>query len=256
VTAVGARKTDIGVMASLLRVTGLTKSFGAIKVADSLDFELASGECLGVIGPNGAGKSSLLNLIVGLIRPEAGSIELDGREIAHLPPHRRVHLGIGRAFQIPQPFPHLSVFENVLVAASFGAGLRDSDAAGWAMDVLGRTALEAKADLLAGALPLIDRKRLEFAKALASRPHLILLDEIAAGLTEPEVERLVEVIASVKADHAMIWIEHIPHALRAVADRVLVLNFGRKVLEGPPAEVMGSQIVREIYMGLTADDAA
>jgi branched-chain amino acid transport system ATP-binding protein len=116
--------------------------------------------------------------------------------------------------------------------------------------------LAAKADLLAGALPLIDRKRLEFAKALASRPHLILLDEIAAGLTEPEVERLVELIASVKADHAMIWIEHIPHALRAVADRVLVLNFGRKVLEGPPSEVMGSQIVREIYMGLTADDAA
>jgi branched-chain amino acid transport system ATP-binding protein len=148
------------------------------------------------------------------------------------------------------------VFENVLVAASFGAGLRDRDASAWAMDVLCCTALAGKADLLAGALPLIDRKRLEFAKALASRPHLILLDEIAAGLTEPEVERLVEVIASVKADHAMIWIEHIPHALRAVADRVLVLNFGRKVLEGPPAEVMGSRIVREIYMGLTADDAA
>jgi branched-chain amino acid transport system ATP-binding protein len=235
---------------------GLSKSFGAIKVADGLDFELGSGECLGVIGPNGAGKSSLLNLIVGLVRPQAGSIELDGREIVHLPPHQRARLGVGRAFQIPQPFPHLSVFENVLVAASFGAGLHDSDAAAWAMDVLSRTVLEAKADLLAGALPLIDRKRLEFAKALASRPRVILLDEIAAGLTEPEVERLVGVIASVKADHAMIWIEHIPHALRAVADRVLVLNFGRKVLEGPPAEVMGSHIVREIYMGLTADDAA
>jgi len=239
-----------------LRVTGLCKSFGAIKVADDVAFEIGSGECLGIIGPNGAGKSSLLNLIVGLIRPESGSIVLDGRDITHLAPHQRVHLGVGRAFQIPQPFPHLSVFENVLVAASFGAGLRDRDASAWAMDVLCRTGLAAKADQLAGALPLIDRKRLEFAKALASRPHLILLDEIAAGLTEPEVARLVEVIASVKADHAMIWIEHIPHALRAVADRVLVLNFGRKVLEGPPAEVMASQIVREIYMGLTADDAA
>jgi branched-chain amino acid transport system ATP-binding protein len=239
-----------------LRVTGLCKSFGAIKVADDVDFEIGSGECLGIIGPNGAGKSSLLNLIVGLVRPQAGSIVLDGRDITHLAPHQRVHLGVGRAFQIPQPFPHLSVFENVLVAASFGAGLRHRDASTWAMDVLCRTTLAAKADQLAGALPLIDRKRLEFAKVLASRPHLILLDEIAAGLTEPEVERLVEVIASVKADHAMIWIEHIPHALRAVADRVLVLNFGRKVLEGPPAEVMGSQIVREIYMGLTADDAA
>jgi branched-chain amino acid transport system ATP-binding protein len=239
-----------------LRVTGLCKSFGAIKVADDVAFEIGSGECLGIIGPNGAGKSSLLNLIVGLIRPQAGSIVLDGRDITHLAPHRRVHLGVGRAFQIPQPFPHLSVFENVLVAASFGAGLHDRDASSWAMDVLCRTALAGKADQLAGALPLIDRKRLEFAKALASRPHLILLDEIAAGLTEPEVARLVEVIASVKADHAMIWIEHIPHALRAVADRILVLNFGRKVLEGPPHEVMGSQIVREIYMGLTADDAA
>jgi len=239
-----------------LRVTGLCKSFGAIKVADDVTFEIGSGECLGIIGPNGAGKSSLLNLIVGLVRPQTGSIVLDGLEITHLAPHQRVHLGVGRAFQIPQPFPHLSVFENVLVAASFGAGLRDRDASAWAMDVLCRTGLAAKADQLAGALPLIDRKRLEFAKALASRPHLILLDEIAAGLTEPEVARLVEVIASVKADHAMIWIEHIPHALRAVADRVLVLNFGRKVLEGPPAEVMRSRIVREIYMGLTADDAA
>ena len=239
-----------------LRVTGLCKSFGAIKVADDVAFEIGSGECLGIIGPNGAGKSSLLNLIVGLVRPQTGSIVLDGRDITHLAPHQRVHLGVGRAFQIPQPFPHLSVFENVLVAASFGAGLRERDASAWAMDVLGRTALATKADQLAGALPLIDRKRLEFAKALASRPHLILLDEIAAGLTEPEVARLVEVIASVKADHAMIWIEHIPHALRAVADRVLVLNFGRKVLEGPPHEVMGSRIVREIYMGLTADDAA
>jgi len=239
-----------------LRVTGLCKSFGAIKVADDVAFEIGSGECLGIIGPNGAGKSSLLNLIVGLVRPESGSIVLDGRDISHLAPHQRVHLGVGRAFQIPQPFPHLSVFENVLVAASFGAGLRDRDASAWAMDVLCRTGLAAKADQLAGALPLIDRKRLEFAKALASRPHLILLDEIAAGLTEPEVARLVEVIASVKADHAMIWIEHIPHALRAVADRVLVLNCGRKVLEGPPHEVMGSRIVREIYMGLTADDAA
>ena len=124
------------------------------------------------------------------------------------------------------------------------------------MQVLRTTSLDGKADRIAGGLPLIDRKRLEFAKALASKPRLILLDEIAAGLTEPEVERLIEVIARVKADHAMIWIEHIPHALRAVADRILVLNFGRKVLDGPPREVMASRTVKEIYMGLTADDVA
>ena len=243
-------------MNTVLRVAGLCKNFGVIRVADDLDFELALGECLGVIGPNGAGKSSVLNLIVGLIKPDAGAIRLDGHDITELPPHRRARLGIGRAFQIPQPFPHLSVFENVLVAASYGGGLHGARAADWAMEVLGRTSLARKADRIAGALPLIDRKRLEFAKALASKPRLILLDEIAAGLTEPEVERLIEVITGVKADHAMIWIEHIPHALRAVADRILVLNFGRKVLDGPPGEVMESRIVKEIYMGLTADDIA
>jgi branched-chain amino acid transport system ATP-binding protein len=243
-------------MTELLRVKGLNKSFGEIKVADNVDFELGLGECLGVIGPNGAGKSSLLNLIVGLVRADAGSIKLDGREIVDLAPHRRARLGVGRAFQIPQPFPHLSVYENVLVAACYGGGLHGDAAATWAMDVLTRTTLDAKADTLAGALPLIDRKRLEFAKALASKPRLILLDEIAAGLTEPEVERLVATIASVKANHAMIWIEHIPHALRAVADRILVLNFGCKVLDGPPADVMESSLVKEIYMGLTADDVA
>jgi branched-chain amino acid transport system ATP-binding protein len=243
-------------MTGLLRVAGLSKSFGVIKVADDVEFELGSGECLGIIGPNGAGKSSLLNLIIGLVRADSGSIKLDGREMVDLAPHRRARLGIGRAFQIPQPFPHLSVYENVLVAACYGGGLHGDKSVAWTMDVLGRTMLDGKADLLAGALPLIDRKRLEFAKALASKPRLILLDEIAAGLTEPEVERLVEIIASVKADHAMIWIEHIPHALRAVADRILVLNFGRKVLDGPPAEVMESRIVKEIYMGLTADDVA
>ncbi|MBR0751970.1 ABC transporter ATP-binding protein [Bradyrhizobium jicamae] len=243
-------------MEPLLRVSGLCKRFGAIVVADDVEFELARGECLGVIGPNGAGKSSLLNLIVGLVTADHGSIVLDGVEISDLPPHRRARMGVGRAFQIPQPFTHLSVYENALVAASYGAGLRGAAASDWSMDVLRRTGLEGKAEKLAGALPLIDRKRLEFAKALASKPRLILLDEIAAGLTEPEVERLVAIIGTVKADHAIIWIEHIPHALRAVSDRILVLNFGRKVLEGPPAEVMDSAVVREIYMGLKADGVA
>ncbi|MDH2379961.1 ABC transporter ATP-binding protein [Bradyrhizobium sp. CER78] len=243
-------------MAPLLRVSGLSKRFGEIVVADAVSFELARGECLGVIGPNGAGKSSLLNLIVGLLVADGGSIMLDDKEITGLPPHRRARMGLGRAFQIPQPFPHLSVYENALVAASYGAGLFGEAASHWTMEVLQRTGLDAKADKLAGALPLIDRKRLEFAKALASKPKLILLDEIAAGLTEPEVERLVAIIKGVKADHAMIWIEHIPHALRAVSDRILVLDFGRKVLEGPPADVMDSAVVREIYMGLKADGVA
>ncbi|MGY4307705.1 branched-chain amino acid transport system ATP-binding protein [Bradyrhizobium sp. USDA 4369] len=242
-------------MVEVLNVRSLSKSFGAIKVADDLSFRLELGECLGVIGPNGAGKSTLLNLIVGLIRPDSGRIILDGSDITGLRPHLRARRGIGRAFQIPQPFPHLTVYENVLAAATFAGGMHDAAAAEAAIEVLQLTGLSAKAELLAGGLPLIDRKRLEFAKALASRPRLILLDEIAAGLTEPEVARLTEVIGSVKAGYAMIWIEHIPHALRAAADRILVLDFGRKVLEGAPREVMESPAVRRIYMGL-ADDVA
>lgn len=243
-------------MPPVLRVKELQKRFGKIVVADDVGFDLAQGECLGVIGPNGAGKSSLLNLIVGLVRADGGSIELSGEEITDLAPHQRARKGVGRAFQIPQPFPHLTVYENALVAACYGGGLHGEAAVDWTMEVLRRTDLDAKAERVAGALPLLDRKRLEFAKALASKPKLIMLDEIAAGLTEPEVERLVGIIASMKKDHAIIWIEHIPHALRAVSDRILVLNFGRKVLEGPPSEVMNSAVVREIYMGLTADDAA
>jgi branched-chain amino acid transport system ATP-binding protein len=243
-------------MASLLEIEGLNKRFGAIVVADELGFALDRGECLGVIGPNGAGKSSLFNLIVGALRPDGGAIRLAGREMSGLKPHLRARLGVGRAFQTPQAFPHLTVFENVVAAAFYGGGLRGSEAEAWAMEVLARANLSGKAEEVAGTLALLDRKWLEFAKAMASRPKLLLLDEIAAGLTEPEVEQLVETIAAVKHEHAIIWIEHIPHALKAVVDRILVLNFGRKVLDGPPEEVMDSAVVREIYMGLTADDAA
>jgi branched-chain amino acid transport system ATP-binding protein len=243
-------------MSSILEVEHLNKSFGAIVVADDVTFSLGRGTCLGVIGPNGAGKSSLFNLIVGVVAPDGGSVRLDGRELIGKPTHIRARLGIGRAFQIPQPFQHLSVYENVLVAAMYGGSLHGADAQAWAMDVLARVKLAAKATTVAGALPLLDRKRLEFAKALASQPKLLLLDEIAAGLTEPEVEQLMTSILAAKVDHAIIWIEHIPHALKAVADRIMVLHFGRKVLEGTPGDVMDSEIVRQIYMGLSADDIA
>jgi branched-chain amino acid transport system ATP-binding protein len=243
-------------MPGLLEVENLTKRFGAIVVADGVSFSVPRGVCLGMIGPNGAGKSSLFNLISGAVAPDGGSIRLDGREIVGLRTHLRAKLGIGRAFQIPQPFLHLTVYENVLAAACYGAGLRGGDAEQWSMEVLDRANLIDKARTIAGTLPLLDRKWLEFAKSMASRPKLLLLDEIAAGLTDPEVELLVQGILAVKADHAIVWIEHIPHALKAAADRILVLHFGRKVLEGPPDKVMGSQIVREVYMGLTADDVA
>jgi len=241
---------------ALLDVRGLSKHYGAIIVADDLSFSVDRGACLGVIGPNGAGKSSVFNLIAGTVAPDAGAIWFDGRDVSRVPSHVRARLGIVRAFQIPQPFPHLTVYENVLAATSFGAGLSDAEGEALALDVLARTDLLPKCEMLAGQLPLLDRKRLELAKTIASRAKLLLLDEIAAGLTEREVEQLVALIATLKASHAIIWIEHIPHALRMVADRILVLHFGRNVLEGPPADVMGSQIVREIYMGFAASDVA
>jgi len=243
-------------MSALLEVVGLQKRFGAIVVADDVTFSLESGHCLGMIGPNGAGKSSVFNLIAGTIAPDGGTIRFDGRDLGGVASHLRARRGIVRAFQIPQPFPHLTVYENVLAAASFGAGRSGSQAQTAALDVLATMGLVAKAEVLAGQLPLLDRKRLELGKAVASRAKLLLLDEIAAGLTEPEVEDLVALIATLKTSHAIIWIEHIPHALRAVADRILVLHFGRNVLEGPPADVMTSLLVREIYMGFRADDIA
>ena len=243
-------------MPALLDVTGLRKRFGAIVVADDVTFSLESGHCLGMIGPNGAGKSSVFNLIAGTIEPDGGSIRFEGRELRRLPAHLRARRGIVRAFQIPQPFPHLTVYENVLAAASFGAGRSGAAAGAAALEVLTAMGLTAKAEMLAGQLPLLDRKRLELGKAVASCAKVLLLDEIAAGLTEPEVEALVALVRSLKTSHAIIWIEHIPHALRAVADRIMVLHFGKNVLEGAPAEVMGSRLVREIYMGFRADDIA
>jgi branched-chain amino acid transport system ATP-binding protein len=242
-------------MAALLQVTNLRKRYSAIVVADDVSFELDFGFCLGLIGPNGAGKSSLFNMLTGIIRPDSGDIRYAARDIGSIAPHLRARIGIVRAFQIPRPFAQLSVYENVLVAALYGGGLSFSAARAHAVDVLTKTGLLKSADKAAGHLRLLDRKRLELAKALASKAKLLLLDEIASGLTEHEVVDLVQLIGSLKTAHAIIWIEHIPHALRAVADRIMILHFGRKLLDGPPAEVLSSPVVREIYMGLPADAA-
>jgi branched-chain amino acid transport system ATP-binding protein len=237
----------------MLSVQGLCKSYGEIVVADDVAFELAAGECLGVIGPNGAGKSSLFNLLTGVAVPDRGSIRLGGQELVGLPAHRRARLGLARAFQIPQPFAHLSVYENVLAAASFGAGLRGDEAAASATEGLQRSGLAARASQLAGSLPLLDRKRLELAKGIAARPKLLLLDEVAGGLTEREVQQMVDLVRELKSAYAVIWIEHIAHALKAVADRVMVLHFGRKLLDDAPQAVLESVVVQEIYMGVPAN---
>jgi branched-chain amino acid transport system ATP-binding protein len=237
----------------MLELRGVSKAFGAIVVAERIDLALSAGEALGVIGPNGAGKSTLFNLITGMLRPDSGRVILDGLDITDLAPEDRCRAGIGRSFQIPLPFDHLSVFENLSVAALFGGGMGQAEAIQHCGRTLELTGLEAKANRRAGSLPLLDRKRLELARALATRPRTLLLDEIAGGLTEAECQELVETIRTIHAGGVgIIWIEHVVHALLAVVQRLVVLDFGRVVAQGVPAEVMRSSEVQTIYMGVPA----
>jgi branched-chain amino acid transport system ATP-binding protein len=237
----------------MLKITGLRKTFGSLVAAEDIDLSVAPGEALGIIGPNGAGKTTLFNLIAGGLTPDAGEIRLNGQDITVARPHERCIAGIGRAHQIPRPFEGLTVFENLLVAAVHGGRLTERDAAAPCAEILERLHLITRANTLAGALPLLERKRLEMARALATNPHLLLLDEIAGGLTEGECLELVETIREVHAaGMTIIWIEHIVHALLAVVGRLSVLNFGRKVAEGDPREVLASADVRQFYIGLLA----
>lgn len=238
---------------AILTLQGVSKSFGALTVTDDVSFALQPGEALGIIGPNGAGKSTLFNLITGSLRPDEGQVLLDGRDISRDSTMQRCAAGIGRSFQIPQPFGHLTVYENLLVAARFGGGMTGNDAPGACMQILRETGLSQFADQKAGALPLLNRKRLELARAMATRPRIMLLDEIAGGLTDGEC---VELIATIRAIHAqgtaIIWIEHVLHALNAVVTRLMVLNFGKMLMIGAPDAVMASDTVREIYLGIEA----
>ncbi|MCM2472425.1 ABC transporter ATP-binding protein [Rhizobium sp. CG5] len=235
----------------ILELSGVSKSFGAIVVAENIEFAVQPGEALGVIGPNGAGKSTLFNLISGNLSVASGSIRFDGREVTNMPPMQRCFAGMGRTFQIPQPFERLTVYENLLVAGAFGQQASERDVADFCADILVETGLIAKANALAGSLSLLERKRLELARALATKPKLLLLDEIAGGLTEGECRQLVATIQRVhRRGVAVIWIEHVLHALTAVVERILVLNFGRVIGIGEPQAIMASREVREIYLGL------
>jgi branched-chain amino acid transport system ATP-binding protein len=237
----------------LLETRRLSKSFGSLKAADGIDLGVAAGEAVGIIGPNGAGKSTLFNLIAGNLAPDGGEVLLDGRDITRLPAHQRCRAGIGRSYQIPLPFETLTVFENLLVAAVHGRGRSVKGATDVCAGILEQTELIGRANAPAGSLTLLERKRLEMARALATAPRLLLLDEIAGGLTESECHELVATIRGIRAGGTtIVWIEHIVHALLAVVDRLIVLNFGRKIAEGEPQAVMASAEVREIYMGLAA----
>jgi branched-chain amino acid transport system ATP-binding protein len=237
----------------LIRTRSLSKSFGSLKVVDGLSLDLKSGEALGILGPNGAGKSTLFNLITGDIRPSAGTIEFKDRDVTGLPAYERCRLGIGRSYQIPRPFSGMTVFENTLVAAAFGSGRREGACRDWCIDVLRETGLLPKANVLAGRLTLLERKRLELARALATQPRVLLLDEIAGGLTESEIHVLVDAIRKVIATGiSVIWIEHIVHALLSVVSRLLVINFGKTLVEGDPRAVLADPSVQQIYMGVDA----
>jgi len=237
----------------LLALEHVSKSYGALKVTDDISLAVAAGETLGILGPNGAGKTTLFNLISGDVRADGGSVRYDGREISGLRAHQRCRAGIGRSYQVPQPFSRLSVFENLVTAACFGG--RQGERAAWATarEVLEQTGLLAQANRPAGSLTLLDRKRLELARALATRPKLLLLDEIAGGLTEHEAAELVDELRRIKARGVtMIWIEHVVHALLSIADRLFVINFGQRIAEGPPRAVLDDPQVRRVYLGMEA----
>src|SRR4051812_36383389 len=237
----------------LLDITGLSKSFGSIVVAEDVDLSLAPGEAVGIIGPNGAGKTTLFNLIAGGLAPDGGAVRFEGRDVTRLSPHARCRAGIGRTHQIPQPFEKLTVFENLLVGAVHGRGESEREAAQSCGEILATLDLLRHANTPAGALTLLQRKRLEMARALATKPRLLLLDEIAGGLIEAECSELVETIRHIRRSGvAILWIEHVVHALLAVVDRLVVLNFGRKIAEGVPREVMELPEVHQIYIGIEA----
>jgi branched-chain amino acid transport system ATP-binding protein len=238
----------------ILALDKISKRFGAIVIAEAIDLALTEGEALGIIGPNGAGKTTLFGIVSGIVAPDSGRVLYAGTDITNMPPAQRCTLGIGRSFQIPLPFGGMSVFENLVVAAAFGAGRREHDAYERCMEILDQCGLAGKANRPFASLGLLDRKRLELARALATEPVVLLLDEVAGGLTEHECQALIGLIRAVKRRGvSIIWIEHVVHALLASVDRLLVLHNGAFIAAGDPQTVIRSPKVAEIYMGIEAN---
>lgn len=236
---------------SLLKLDTVQKSFGSLTVADAISFDVPEGQALGIIGPNGAGKSTLFNLITGNLPVDGGHVQFAGADVTRTPPMGRTLAGMGRSFQIPQPFERLTVFENLLVAGSFGRNMNEAAVAQNCAEILEQTELLHRANTPAGQLSLLERKRLELSRALATDPKLLLLDEIAGGLTEGECQALIATIKSIHARGVtIVWIEHVLHALTSVVERLLVLDFGKVIGIGAPDEIMASREVKEIYLGI------
>lgn len=239
-------------MTEVFELVGVSKQFGTLTVLDSLSISVANGSALGVVGPNGAGKTTMLNILAGELAPTQGKVLFHGVDITNVSSYRRSRMGIGRTSQIPRPFEGLTVYENVLVGATFGRDKQRADRghSEVCLNALDKVGMIAKANVLAGKLTLLERKRLELARALALEPSVLLLDEIAGGLTEMETHELVSAIKSIqKSGVTLVWIEHIVHALLAVVDQLLAIDYGRMLMCGDPRTVIASPEVQSVYMG-------
>jgi len=234
----------------LLELDSVTKRFGRVVIAEDLSLAVGAGDTVGIVGPNGAGKTSLFGLISGDLAPDAGEVRFAGRTVTGLNAAARCRLGIGRTYQVPRPFGDMTVFENLLVAAQQGGGLRRRASYAAAVGALERAGMSSQANMPAERLGLLQRKRLELARALATQPTMLLLDEVAGGLTDPEVAQLVEIVRGVNAEGiTVIWIEHVVRALTPVVGRLICLSGGKFIGDGAPAQVLAEPAVREVFLG-------